>query len=134
VPHRFGCHILRSLTGLTHLGPWIDRVAARLGLPPSSEYALRLCLEEAVGNIVLHGDQRDRAGATDVTVVIDADETSLRITIEDLCAPFDVATHEIAPIDTQPGGHGIRLMRRFARTIGYSRLAHAKRLTLTIAR
>jgi serine/threonine-protein kinase RsbW len=131
--HRFGCRIFRTMAGLIRIGSWVDRIAASLRLAPATEYALRLCLEEAIGNIVLHGREADAmAGA--VIVGIDADATKLHVTIEDTCGPFDPATRDPGPRENMPGGLGIRLVRHYASAISYSRIDGTNRLTLTIAR
>ena len=53
--HSFTLRIERSMAGLEQLGGWVDKVAAALGLDKAADYALRLCLEEAAANVVMHG-------------------------------------------------------------------------------
>jgi serine/threonine-protein kinase RsbW len=132
-PPRYACRVARSMAGLACLGRWVDHLAAVLALPPATEYALRLCLEEAVANVVMHGGPNE-AGAS-VAVAAEATAEALTVTIEDRGLAFDpVAAAPQSATPDRPGGHGLRLMRRYARAIGYARVNDTNRLTLTIAR
>jgi anti-sigma regulatory factor (Ser/Thr protein kinase) len=136
----FTLRIERSITGLTQLGAWVDTVAATLGLDQAAEYALRLCLEEATANVVMHGVVDDGAADADVVALrVDVAPDALGVTVEDHCGAFDplnVAAPE-APnslADARVGGLGIHLMRQYARAIDYERAGDVNRLTLTIGR
>lgn len=118
------------MAGLSDLGPWIDRIADALALPSTTEYALRLCVEEAVANVVMHGGAAD---AETLSVRLSAGNAALQITIEDPCVAFDPLAAPPPP-GNQPGGQGIRLMRQYARRVSYRRKGDTNRLTLTIAR
>lgn len=128
----------RSMAGLSRLGGWVDEIAATLRLPPAQEYALRLCLEEAVANAVMHGDPAP-GGRDDVVLRVRRLATSdLRVTIEDRCAAFDPLRQpepdRQAGLEERPvGGMGIHLMRQFTRTMTYRRTDGVNRLDLTIA-
>lgn len=131
---RFHCELPRSEAGLGCLGGWVDRVSAALSLGAATDYALRLCLEEAVANVIMHGGPA-APGATTVTVTVSAAAATLLVTIEDACAAFDPASgHAPEPAGDRPGGHGLRLMRQYARDVSYRRIDGTNRLTLTIAR
>ncbi|HET8997101.1 MAG TPA: hypothetical protein VFN42_10590, partial [Acetobacteraceae bacterium] len=56
------------MQGLAQLGTWVDQVTAALRLADAQEYALRLCLEEAVANVVMHGTPATGAGADAIAV------------------------------------------------------------------
>lgn len=122
-----------------HLGGWVDEVAAALRLGTAAEYALRLCLEEAVANLVMHGAAPPERDAGSITLSVCADEQALRVAIEDACTAFDplaVATPENPqhPLDARVGGLGIHLMRRFSNDLHYESEDRTNRLSLTIAR
>jgi anti-sigma regulatory factor (Ser/Thr protein kinase) len=121
------------MAGLNRLGSWIDHVSAALRLAAGAEYALRLCLEEAVANVVMHGGPC--SAAERVTISLHADSSVLHITVEDACAPFDPTSwHEAQVGLDQPGGRGLRLMRQYASSVSYRRTDDANQLALTIGR
>ncbi len=131
-PRHFDCRLERSEVGLSRLGHWVDQVSAALALGSAADYALRLCLEEAVANIVMHGGPPD--GAAWVTLELRTDGVSLQVTIEDTCPAFDPASERTPePTGNRPGGHGIRLMRQYADDVSYRRVDGINRLTLLIA-
>jgi serine/threonine-protein kinase RsbW len=135
----FTLRIARSMTGLEQLGGWVDKVTAALGLGASPEYALRLCLEEAAANVVMHGIAAAGAGADCVLLKVEPAADALRVTVEDRCDafdPLDVAA-PAPPInleDARIGGLGIHLMRQYTKAMEYARVDGANRLTLTIGR
>ena len=120
---------------------WTDEVADRAALPDWTRYALLLCIEEAVSNIVRYGyppDHRDIAhDQVRLTLAWDGDAATL--TIEDQGVPFD--PRDLAEPaqpktveEAQIGGLGIHLMRRYAETMDYQRANDVNRLTLRIRR
>ena len=131
---RFFCRLPRSMGGLTNLGRWVDHVSKVLRLSASAEYAFRLCVEEAVSNVVIHGgDATD--GQQTIAVRLKARPDTLFISIDDPCAPFDPVSGPLPePQADLPGGYGLRLMRRFACSIRYRRLNDRNQLMLIVAR
>jgi anti-sigma regulatory factor (Ser/Thr protein kinase) len=136
---RFDLCIPRDVSGLARLGDWVDKVVAALALDTKAEYALRLCVEEAVANVVMHGVPASGTDAGTVTLRLHAHAEALRIAIEDHCAAFDPL--QVTPpekpsnlVEAREGGLGIHLMRQFASSIDYARLQSTNRLTVTIAR
>ena len=127
------------MDGLLRLGGWVDEVAAALRLGAKAEYALRLCLEEAVANLVMHGVAPAHRDAASVGICVRADPQAVHVAIEDACAAFDplaVAPPHVAARleDARIGGVGIHLMRQFASDLRYEPGAATNRLILTIAR
>ena len=135
----FSLTIDRTPDGLLRMGPFVDRVTAALHLGQRAEYALRICLEEAVANLVLHGHPAPGDAPDIVALQLSADAHRLSTTIEDHCIPFDPRD---APVPTRPtglaevkiGGLGIHLMRQYAAAMDYHRVGDANRLTMTIER
>ena len=124
-----------SLSELSRAWPWTEALAAGLGLGEQTQFAIQLCLEEALANIVLHG-YRNRPGHP-ILVVASVSGGSLFLAIEDETPPFapsDLSEQPDRPpadLDTrEPGGNGIRLMRQFAASVNYELLPHGNRLTL----
>ena len=137
----FTLRIERSMAGLEQLGGWVDTVAAATGLSKTAEFALRLCLEEATANVVMHGagDTGSDGDAGFVALHVAPAQDSLHVTVEDDCEAFDPLHVPAATIPTNPdearvGGLGVHLMRQYARTIDYARVGDVNRLTLTIGR
>ncbi len=135
----FTLRIERSMAGLEQVGGWVDSVAAGLGLGEATDYALRLCTEEAAANVVMHGVAGADGDAGFVALRVEPVRDALRVTIEDRCAAFDplnVATPErpVSLEDARIGGLGIHLMRQYTRAMEYARVDGMNRLTLTIGR
>lgn len=129
---------LRSeLKDLLLVWPWVESLALAYAIPASTQFAILLCLEEALSNVIRHG-YRGRAGET-LTVDCARNESSeLVLTVEDQAPPFDPLTAPEAENrpdpssldELKPGGRGIRLMRRFAGSLAYQRLDGGNRLTM----
>lgn len=134
----FSRQIDRSQDGIRRLSGWVDELAMLLNLTGRAEYALRLCLEEAVTNIIAHGVPEPNASADTVTLRLAADPSRLSVTIQDQCRAFN-------PLDADPletndtalegrGGIGLRLLRQHARDLSWSRIGQTNRLAMTISR
>lgn len=129
----------RSMDGLARLGEWVDEVVAQAHLGPAAEYALRLCTEEAVANIVFHGVAVPGHDCGEVMLRLTADDAVLRLFIEDACAAFDpLQAARPQPqtnlAEAREGGLGIHLMRQYAQGIEYATRDGHNILTVTIAR
>jgi anti-sigma regulatory factor (Ser/Thr protein kinase) len=93
---------------------FVDRAGAQEGLDPAVLADLKLVVDEAITNIVLHGYGGD--GGT-VELRIDREGSDVVVLIRDQAPPFDpdgVADPELntALASRQPGGMGIFLMRQ----------------------
>ncbi len=127
-----------EMAELARVSEWTDDVAERLALPASILFALHLCFEEAISNIVRYGfqDRQDTAGLNkDVRLALVREADAVTVTIEDHGVAFDPG--QVAP-PTAPttineaviGGQGIHLMRQFAQDIAYQRQDGINRLIL----
>jgi anti-sigma regulatory factor (Ser/Thr protein kinase) len=121
-----------SLTELSRVWVWTESLADKLRLPGETRFALHLCLEEALANVILHG-YRNEPGHP-IVIRSSMVEGRLLFTIEDEApafAPPEGEAERPADLETlEPGGNGIRLLRRFAGSLTYETLAHGNRLTL----
>ena len=113
---------------------WIDDIVARLGLNAEIAYALHLCLEEAVVNVISYAFAPGTFHY--VHVAIWRDDEAMHAEVTDDGYAFDPLSHELptAPQDlasTQVGGLGIKLMRSFAGRVAYQREGSTNRLTLS---
>jgi serine/threonine-protein kinase RsbW len=134
-----------QLEDLTLVWPWVEAIAARYSVPPDTQFAIQLCLEEALSNIIRHGyrDTPNQSITLDCAAASGENEDApeLVFTVEDHAPPFDpLAPFAAAPAPAPPsnrespaGGQGIRLMRKFAGRIKWQQLPNGNRLTMAFA-
>jgi anti-sigma regulatory factor (Ser/Thr protein kinase) len=133
----FSLQVERSMRGVARVGAWVDELAILLNLSQRAEYALRLCLEEAVTNIVTHARPVPGVDAEKVDLRMVADPAQLSLTLQDQCEEYNpLQSGTIGATQDQPGegGLGIGLLRQHARDVTWSRVGSANRLMLTIPR
>lgn len=129
---------LRSkLAELARVHPWVQALAARYNLPERTTFAIDLCLEEALSNIIRHGYSGDpnqqieidfrTSGERAVLFVID--DTAPHFQPVNPAAPLE-ASKPLPLQETIPGGNGIPLMRKFADAVDWEPLEIGNRLTL----
>jgi anti-sigma regulatory factor (Ser/Thr protein kinase) len=131
--------IQSRLDDLSLVWSWVETLADLYSIPAEVQFAIQLCLEEALSNIIRHGYggqpnhainiNCSRAGANDLAFIL-----------EDHAPPFDPL--EYSAIDESPvpasidqlqvGGQGIRLLRKFAGGLAYQRLPGGNRLTINV--
>lgn len=125
-----------AVSGVSELNLWFDTLAARRALPPGIAYDIKLCLNEAVTNIILHGLDGRPDGRISVrlsflpggaTAVIRDNAPAFN----PLDAPDFVAAEDIASASI--GGLGIKLMRETTDRIDYRRDGETNELTLHFA-
>ena len=133
----FSLQVDRSMRGIARVGAWVDELAILLNLSHRTEYALRLCLEEAITNIVTHAKPVPGVDGEKVGLRLIAEPSQLYLTLQDLCEEYNplqsgmVGTTQDA---SGEGGLGIGLLRQHARDVTWSRVGPANRLMLTIPR
>jgi anti-sigma regulatory factor (Ser/Thr protein kinase) len=117
---------------------WADAMGREFALPQSTLFAIQLCFEEALSNIVQHGfaDSQDKFPSNkEIRLTLERKDDTIIATIEDHGMPFDPRGHPapvmVTEISEAPlGGRGIHLMRKFARCLDYERRNGVNRLTL----
>lgn len=133
---------LRSqLADLSLVSAWVQALAARHGFSVRLSFAVDLCLEEALSNVIRHGYAGDPTQKLDIAFDIGANG-SVSFTIEDAAPhfrPFDpeipLAEPSATPLEEiVPGGQGIPLMRKFADSVEWQPLEKGNRLTLRFSR
>jgi serine/threonine-protein kinase RsbW len=125
----------RELGELDRVAAWIQAIEQEIGLGSNAAFALELCLEEAIANIIMHGGAR-RGG--DIAVTVEQTSPALVVKIEDDGLAFD-PTRAPRPTaarsldEATPGEHGIHLIRTFATDMRYEHRSGLNTLTLTFA-
>ena len=123
-----------ALSETSPLSEWVQHLAVRYCIEDELQFAIRLCLEEVVSNIIRHGYAPD---ATEpMTIEFSRPrEGQLVFTVEDLAPPFNpLLAPEMPLLDTGGelaiGGRGIRLLRAFAHTLEHDCTATGNRLRI----
>jgi anti-sigma regulatory factor (Ser/Thr protein kinase) len=125
------------LEELAGVWPWVEALAGAYRIPPKVQYAVNLCLEEALSNIVRHG----YGGGASLPIIVDflpVGADAFFFTIEDRAPHFDPLhfssgkeAHSPTSLeDLEPGGLGIPLLRKFAGSLSYEPLSNGNRLTI----
>lgn len=137
-PLPFDLEIERTMMGVRRAGAWVDELAILLNLSGETEYALRLCLEEAVTNIVNHAVPTPGMDKDCVSLNMLAKETKLLLTIRDHCGAFNPLDVPLpGPEDPAPegeGGLGITLLRRHADEVTWARDGETNLLSISLPR
>lgn len=133
----FSLQVDRSMRGVARVGAWVDELAILLNLSHRTEYALRLCLEEAVTNIVTHARPVPGVDGEKVSLRLIAELSQLYLTLQDQCEEYNPLRSDSVGASQDAsgeGGLGIGLLRQHARDVTWSRVGPANRLMLTIPR
>ena len=115
---------LRSqLSELSQLPAWIQRLALEHAIPRDTQFAMNLCLEEILSNIIRHGYSGSPDRSIDIRFINPA-EGHFVLVVEDEAPHFNPLDSPGLPAintlnEERIGGQGIRLLRRFAETLEY---------------
>ena len=129
---------LRSrLSEIANVASWTKQLALRHAIPGNVHFAIDLCLEEVISNIILHG----YGGAADRSLIVRFTmprEGHFVFVVEDDAPPFDPLNGpELPPLNPREemrvGGQGIRLLRRFADTFEYEPMRTGNRLRMSFS-
>jgi anti-sigma regulatory factor (Ser/Thr protein kinase) len=125
----------KKLSELDRLSAFTRDIGHDDGLSEDQVFALQICLEEAVTNIIMHSGSAERGKQIWVTISPTPD---LVACLEDEGEPFDPT--KVPPPqqpgsleDAQVGGLGVHLIRRLTAGMRYERVAGRNRLTLEFA-
>jgi serine/threonine-protein kinase RsbW len=129
-----------TIDDISAAAQWVGTIAAEQKFPEQLVFALQICLEELLTNVVRHGGATSSGSLSEVPtpplnveISISAGARGVSMTIEDDGKPFDVVNapaHRIdQPLDeVQPGGLGIQLIRNFASSIAYEQAGLGNRV------
>jgi anti-sigma regulatory factor (Ser/Thr protein kinase) len=116
---------------LAQVSERVERFAAAVSLSSSALFALQLCVEEALTNVIRHGDlspeARMRLELRCEPGWLIAETSDPGRAFDPMKVPPPRVTEGLA--NAGIGGQGITLMRRFCPEIRYARVADANRLT-----
>jgi anti-sigma regulatory factor (Ser/Thr protein kinase) len=123
-----------NLTDMRQLPPWVEALASHYGINASLQFAIELCLEEAVSNVIRHGFGQ-KAGMSLVVRFDKSQPGRFFFVVEDDAQHFNpLEAPEPLPLDedleTRVGGRGIRLLREFADTLEYETMPNGNRLRI----
>ena len=107
----------------------LEFLAQQRWINPQNDFCIRLCLEEALVNAVVHGNENESSRS--VLVRIFADGDTCRVCVHDEGKGFDVGSVEMADC-TQLGGRGVCLIKEFMEDVRFN--AQAKCLEMTFTR
>ena len=131
-----------TIDGISAAAEWVDTIAAEQQFPEQLVFALQICLEELLTNIVRHGGPDSGGDLSEVPIPplnveinISASAQCVRMTVEDDGKPFDVVNAPAHRIDqplgeVQPGGLGIQLIKNFASAIAYDQAGLGNRVVV----
>jgi anti-sigma regulatory factor (Ser/Thr protein kinase) len=122
----------RDLAELRRLAVWIEDWAAR-DLSADVSFAVQVCLEEAVANIMMYSAAQ--ADPLEIAVEVERTDRALVACIEDNGSAFDPTraprwTVPASLAQAKAGNLGIHLMRSFASGMHYERRDSRNRLTM----
>jgi anti-sigma regulatory factor (Ser/Thr protein kinase) len=126
--------LTRAGDDIVRLNAVLADLFAGAGTEPAVAGDMKLCLNEALANVMAYGETAGEPLRIDVRV--SAGGGTVRAVVEDNCALFDpLAQPPARPItgleDAQVGGFGIALIRDTARDVLWEPLGHrGNRLTL----
>lgn len=138
-----------TMDGISAAAQWVDAITADQQLPEQLAFALQVCLEELLTNIVRHGGTGHWESGGDPSQVatpplnaeisISISAQSVSMTVEDDGKPFDVVNAPAHRIDQplseiEPGGLGIQLIKNFASNIAYERAGLGNRVVVEFVR
>jgi serine/threonine-protein kinase RsbW len=130
-------HLRSRLEDLVLIPQWIASLASHYMIPGNTQYAMNLCLEEVVSNIIRHGygNAPDRPILVRYTSGQDHFPT---LVVDDEAPRFNPLAFETGPIEevldpNHIGGLGIHLLRCFATAIEYESTSSGNRLRMSFS-
>ncbi|HUQ38135.1 MAG TPA: ATP-binding protein [Aestuariivirga sp.] len=141
-PNTWRKAFIGTIDDISAAAQWVATIAADQQFPEQLVFALQVCLEELLTNVVRHGGATSSGDLSEVPIPplnveisISTNAQRVSMTVEDNGKPFDVVNAPVHRIDqpldeVQPGGLGIQLIRNFASTIAYERAGLGNRVVV----
>ena len=126
------------LSELSKIPSWLDELASLYAIPERTRYAMDLCLEEVISNIIRHGHCSESNAVVKVSFLPDRNGFTALV-IEDVAPPFNPLLAPIpefprSPNEMSTGGQGIYLLKHFADAVEYEPLPGGNRLIISFLR
>lgn len=130
-----------TLDSLSAIADFVMTAAKQAGLDKKATYRLRLAVDEIATNIIVHGyEEANHEG--DVNLLLDIDDKSLNLTLEDTGIAYDPNQHLLPeeaalklPLEQRPtGGLGIYLALQGVDKFIYERIGNKNRNTIVMNR
>lgn len=128
--------IMSTILETRRLHTWLDETLAGLSASEQSGHTLRLCVEEAVMNTILHGYAGQAPGPIEISLWTSPPRILARIV--DRAPPFDPTEAELRPPSAalqagSLGGRGLILIRRYADPLQYEYVDGRNTVTMGFA-
>lgn len=134
-----------TFEGAAEAAVWLRDVAERERLSEKVAFAMEVCLEELVTNVVRHGRPLGESVTPEalppleVDIALELDLDAVALVVEDNGTPFDVSQAPGKPIrrpleDVVPGGLGMQLIRSFSSMLHYEAVPNGNRIILNFLR
>jgi serine/threonine-protein kinase RsbW len=112
------------MSELAQIHAWVEQLGARHALPESVQFAMDLCLEEVISNIIKHGYSSQPGQPITVQFTCPRQDYFVLV-VEDGAPPFNPLNSPELPAlnsvnEIPVGGQGIRLLKRFADALEYA--------------
>jgi anti-sigma regulatory factor (Ser/Thr protein kinase) len=126
-----------QMADLALVPPWLETLALEYAISAKTLFAMNLCLEEVLSNIIRHGYSSEPDHPIVVRYMPVQNGCSYLV-VEDQAPPFDPLAAETIPVEeplhgARIGGLGIRLLRGFAASLNYEPTPAGNRLTIGFA-
>jgi serine/threonine-protein kinase RsbW len=123
--------IRADLGQLDRIRKYVANSATELGASPAVLDDLRLAVDEAVTNVLIHG----YGGAGDIELTLEQDGSDLRVVLRDHAPPSDAVGDAPQALDppeerASPGGFGIYLIHSMMDEVIHRETADGNELTL----
>lgn len=110
------------LESLQEIRDFIDEAARQAGMDSSAQFDLKLAVDEACSNIILHGYEPGKPGP--IGVSFESDGRQVVVTITDRARPFDPKNAPVPDLDVdwrerRPGGLGWFLIQQVMDRVEY---------------
>jgi anti-sigma regulatory factor (Ser/Thr protein kinase) len=130
--------LVDQMEELGRAGTWLAGRLRALALPEETAFSIRLCVDEALANVVMHAFDDDGTNHP-ILLRVQVDHKEVVVIIEDRGRPFDPLAGETPALpstveDAAIGGRGLRLIRCYAGRLAYARSDGRNLLTMAFAR
>ncbi|HEX3377880.1 MAG TPA: ATP-binding protein [Candidatus Acidoferrales bacterium] len=129
------CLSLQSkLSEIAQLPSWIGELAQQHAISKELEFAMNVCLEEAVSNVIRHGYGDGEEGMVTVHFAMPARE-SFEIVVEDEAQHFNPLDAPAPDTRGTPrvGGQGVHFLRHFTEKVEYTMTPKGNRLSMVFS-